>query len=306
MFFGFIVVFVFVVYSADLHSEELTKLTYTEIANPNSKIYNTELQNNYVALNNNTNINTIKKLLSTKQGITFIKNLTFNKPIENQRLWRFAIHLNDIQLLRELKSIGIKMTLSNDELVDIIYSFESVDYYETIEYLTDYIKMDDNIAYELINKLTTPNSKNQQTSQFEIYKKLIEKSLVKHVLKEYFYLFVYSLNIQLVDFVIKELKLDINELFRGYSVLQLVVDYLIEYPNKNNEFAYDMFDHLISIGADINKRDKYDNNIYYYIHLISDKNIQNKLNELIDNHKKSKYKLIRSNPKKTKYMQKIK
>ena len=117
---------------------------------------------------------------------------------------------------------------------------------------------------------------------------------------------MYSLNIQLVDFVIKELKLDINELFRGYSVLQLVVDYLIEYPNKNNEFAYDMFDHLISIGADINKRDKYDNNIYYYIHLISDKNIQNKLNELIDNHKKSKYKLIRSNPKKTKYMQKIK
>ena len=188
------------------------------------------------------------------------------------------------------------MKLSNDELVGIIESFESVDYYETIEVLLNYIEFNgltENIAgdliFILIIQLTTPATKKQQNSQFEIIKKLIKYPIVKNYLKDNFYKVIVSLNVNLVAFVIKELNIDINVLFGGYTALQLVVFYLNNNPNENDEFVYEMFDYLLAIGVDINKLDWRRFDVDYYIKRIKDQNIMKKLDEMITNHIKSKY-----------------
>ena len=80
-----------------------------------------------------------------------------------------------------------------------------------------------------------------------------------------------------------------NELFDGDSVLQLVVTYIVRNSNKSNDLAYKMFDHLLNIGAYINKTDYYGKDINFYIMEIRNKTIKNKLHEIIKNHKTSKY-----------------
>ena len=138
--------------------------------------------------------------------------------------------------------------------------------------------------------MKTPNTKKQQTIQFEIITKLIKYPRIKDKLKHYFNLVIYSLNVQLVGFFIKELNIhiaDIKEVFFGWTVLQWVINYLINYPNINNEFGYEMFEYLLSIGADINKKNYNGYNIDYYIKQITNQTTQNKLNEIIGFYKTS-------------------
>ena len=139
-----------------------------------------------------------------------------------------AIKNNDIQLLKQMKSNNIPMTLLNYEFVNLIKSFNSVDYYEMIEYLLEnYIQLDEDIAFDLIRKvlyvLITPKNE-QQKSQLEIYKKLVVYKRVQDLLKLDFLLVVLSLNIPLVEFIVNELKItDINGLFYGIYILQLLL-----------------------------------------------------------------------------------
>ena len=106
------------------------------------------------------------------------------------------------------------------------------------------------------------------------------------------------MNIQLIDFLIKELQInDINEIFYGSTVLQFVIYYLIENPNIKNDLAYDIFRHLLTLGADINKRDWRDFDIYFSINQISDQTIKNELYEIINNHQTSNYSLIQETSK---------
>ena len=183
------------------------------------------------------------------------------------------------------------MSLSNDELVSIVKAIRSVDYYETIEFLIDnHIVLDDDIdlMFLFLYHLRTPTTKKQQQIQFKIIKKLIQYPKARNCLKSGFYYVIKSLNVQLVDFCINEfdIDIDIDGLLNGYSVLQLVCGYLNKYPNKNIEFAYEMFDYLISIGADLNKTDNNNKNVFYYLNLITNQTIKNKLNEIIKKHEK--------------------
>ena len=241
-----------------------------------------DLCRNYLKINNT---NSIKRLLLTNQGIELLKNLN---STENQRLWNLTIQHNDIKLLRGLNKTGIKMNLLTLELVDIIKSFNSVDYYQTFEFLFDYIRLDNLIAYELIHTviydLKTPNTIEQQNSQFAIYNKLTKLGSVKVNVSHNFDDVIESLNIPLVAFYINVFNIDINELFTGSSVLQWVVNYLINHPNKNNNFAYKMFQYLLTIGADINKRNWRNLDINNNINKITDSAIKMKLNEIIQNH----------------------
>ena len=122
------------------------------------------------------------------------------------------------------------MKLSTAELVEIIKSFRSVDYYETFEFLLNFIKLTNENALDLlikvyyryyylnhfylisrvlISKPKTPTTKQKQTSQLNIFKKLFNYSSVKNYIKSYDFipLAIYSLNIPLVDFLIKELHI---------------------------------------------------------------------------------------------------
>ena len=81
----------------------------------------------------------------------------------------------------------------------------------------------------------------------------------------------------------------------------MVVVYLINNPNIHNEFDFEMFDHLLLIGANVYKIDLWKRDITFYINKISELPItfyinkiselpiKNKLNEMIENHKPSKY-----------------
>ena len=167
--------------------------------------------------------------------------------------WKKITKLTEIQQMLKY-SKQTKLELSNDQLLDVLRRFESIHYYETNAYLVDNIKLNKKLVEDLIRKflvfLTTPNNKTQQISQLEIIKKLTQYPTVKNRLK-YFNCVIKSLNVQLIDFYIKEFKIDINELFRGLTALQLVVEYLIDNKSNNIEFAYEMFDYLLSIGADV-------------------------------------------------------
>ena len=63
------------------------------------------------------------------------------------------------------------------------------------------------------------------------------------------------------------------------TVLQWVVCYLISKPNENNEFAYEMFNYFLTIGADINKRNSSGNGINAYINQIKDESIKQSLRD---------------------------
>ena len=195
------------------------------------------------------------------------------------------------------------MVLSNNDLIRIIKSFNSVNYYETFEFLLDYISLDDHIAGDLFSSvllfLRTPITKQQQNSQFEIIKKLIKYPIVKNVLNGHFFNYVIkSLNVQLVDLVITELDIQINEIFHGLIVLQWVVLYIIS--NTNIDFAYEMFYYLLSNGADINKKNESGFNIFYYIEMIRDASIEDKLYGMIKNQKTRKNLLIKEQKQNTK------
>ena len=55
-----------------------------------------------------------------------------------------------------------KLELSNDQSLTIIYSFNSVVFYESFEYLLDFIYLNEEIAKDLmitiLNHLTTPTT----------------------------------------------------------------------------------------------------------------------------------------------------
>ena len=235
-------------------------------------------------LTNNTEI--IKQMLLTKTGIKFIIEKTKHIQ-ENKILWFLVIQQNDINLLKLMELIGIKMTLSNKELVYIIKSFTSVDYYETIEFLLDFIELNDELAISLTSKLLsylkTPNNKKQQKCQFEIIKILCNYKSVKDWFLYNFPILIGSLNIPLVDFVMNEFNFDINRLFYGFTVLNWVFMYLFRNSNVNCEFAYEMFDHFLTRGANIENVDLIGNDIYDYINLITNETVKSKLEEMIIN-----------------------
>ena len=114
-------------------------------------------------------------------------------------------------------------------------------------------------------------------SNQSIVMKHLKHEFVRDYSSREFHLIIKSLNVPLIDFVIKKLNTDINRLFKRYTALEWVVWYLNVNPNINNELAYEMFDYLLSIGADIKKRNYDKSDIYYYINQIKDHNIQIKL-----------------------------
>ena len=246
----------------------------------NKNVQNSFLIKQYDSAIETNNITIIKEMLSTEEGIDFIIEKCKTEQ-ENQNLWILVITSNDIDTLKQMKFINIELNFTNDELIFIVKSFLSVDYYETYEFLIGNIKdLTNDIAYDLVFNilyyLQTPLTTKQQNSQFIIIKKLFEYPWVVKYLKFNFHDVILSLNIELVGFVINEFDVDVNKLFRGLTVLQLVVEYLVDYPNSNkNEFAYKMFDYLLLIGVDLNKTDDNKNDIYFYINQIEEENIKN-------------------------------
>ena len=100
------------------------------------------------------------------------------------------------EMLKYSKQTNITSKLSNDEILEIIYSIYSVSFYETFDYLLDFIKLNEEVALSLIMRfltyLRTPNNKKQQQNQLEIIKKLIKYQSVKDHLK---FLFLMLLNL---------------------------------------------------------------------------------------------------------------
>ena len=239
------------------------------------------------------NIKLIKEILSTETGIIFI-NECKNKQ-ENQKLWKLVIEEYHIETLKLMKSLGIIMTLSNDELFVIIKSFRAVRFYETFEFLLYYIELTEEVANELIalifDSLQVPLSKEQQNSQLEIIKKLVAYPKAKNYFKTKFYNVIASLNIGLATFAIHEFDMDINDLFNKFTVLNVVVRRLFYHPNEEKigddfkNFAYEMFDYLLAIGANIHIKDSWGSDIYYYIERIRIAVIKNKLKEIMEFHK---------------------
>ena len=97
----------------------------------------------------------------------------------------------------------------------------------------------------------------------------------------------------MVDFVIKEFNIKINDLFYGWTVLQYVVWYLMS-NSKNNKFAYEMFDHLLTIGADFHKRNDSGNDIYDYIKGANNKTIHDNIMNKLSQFRSNKYALRNS------------
>ena len=203
------------------------------------------------------------------------------------------------EMLKYSKQTNIIKKLSKFKIREIITLLKSVYFYETFEYFIDFIELNEDIAYDLINMiftfLSTPTNKKQQKIQFEIIKKLIKYRSSKDYLRDSFNNVIWSLNISLVDFVIKEFDININDLFRGYTVLSRVVYHLSLTLNQNNVIVYEMLDHLLSIGADINLLDRSGNDIYFSINnKITNKTIKKDLLDILLNfkelniHKKNK------------------
>ena len=71
------------------------------------------------------------------------------------------------------------------------------------------------------------------------------------------------------------------------TVLQSVINNLINNSNLNSEFAYEMFAYLLSIGADINKKYENGNDIFFDINQITDQDIKNNLYKIIENYIKT-------------------
>ena len=266
--------------------------------NKSPVVINKELNDIYYDfIINSNNTKAIKSLLSTNKGTKFaIKLNKIENKINNKQLWSKAIQQNDLELLHILKSLELEMRLRQFELADIYKTFNSVDYYETLEFLFDnYVILDKYSAYNLvsqvINALTTPNNEKQQIIQFKIiYKamKLIKYQTFRILIKSSFYNVISSLNVPLVKFIIKGLNIDYNGFLGLFlkddkleTILQLLVGYFIDKPNINNEFAYKMFDYLLSIVTNVDKLNSNGNDVYFYIERIKDENIKDILKDKI-------------------------
>ena len=203
----------------------------------------------------------------------------FDCKDEAMEYWLKIIYNRDFiktnEMLKYSKLSNFIKKLTTKEILEIIYSIYSVNFYETFEYLIDFIELDEIIANRLIFKvffsLRTPNNKKQQQNQFEIIKKLMKnqtKIKIKDELNINFYFGICSSNIPLADFLINKFDIKINGFFYDLTILQIVVDYLIKNPNINNEFSVEMFDYLLRIGADVNKRNLDGKDIIFYIERI--------------------------------------
>ena len=77
----------------------------------------------------------------------------------------------------------IKMRFSYNELMTIIYSLRLVEYYEIIQFVFDYIKLNvynvSEVLYMFLHHLITPRNKQQQNNQFEIISKLFKFQRVR-------------------------------------------------------------------------------------------------------------------------------
>ena len=75
------------------------------------------------------------------------------------------------------------------------------------------------MIHKVLTYLNTPNTKKQQQTHLKTIKKLMKYQSVKDCLYNNFFLVIKSLNISLVDFVIKELNIDLNGVFKGCTAL---------------------------------------------------------------------------------------
>ena len=121
-----------------LNDNHLNSLSQVSKANRESTKETLLLRKKYKTAILTNNIEIIKEMLSTKTGSTIIIEKTKNNQ-ENKSLWNLAIKKNDFKTLKQMKKIGIDMKLSDYEIIKIIRMFPSVDYYETFEFLFDYI-----------------------------------------------------------------------------------------------------------------------------------------------------------------------
>ena len=190
------------------------------------------------------------------------------------------------EMLKYAKATNILVFVSNDRLDHLAGSFNSLYYYQTIEFVLNYIKLNDDIAVNLMFSvlfcLTIPTTKEQQNSQFKIIKKLIIYPKAMIYLNDNLYFVFKSLNIPLVDFCIKEFDIKINELIDGYSVLHILMKYVYKHTNKNNELVYEMLEYLLKSGADIKTRVNFD--FYCYVKCLNNTTIKNKLIEITKIH----------------------
>ena len=235
---------------------------------------------------NNSNLTKITEMFSKTSSKDFIiKNL--NIKSQNIKLWAIAINKKDLNLLNLLKSFDIEIKLSNLEIIKIIQKFKSVDYLEIIEFLFDYIFLNEDIAYnflfKILHNLTTPNNENEQYAQFNIIYYLIsnyEKPLI--LLKSNIRFVIRTLNINLVKFVIEEYKININELVADRTNLQWVIDTLNNNnPPPNTQFAYEVFDYLLISGADIKLLNNEGRDIYHSIKQLNNQQTRETLRNII-------------------------
>ena len=187
---------------------------------------------------------------------------------------------NNQEMIKYSKESNITIELSNDEIYRIISLITSVDYYETMLYLFCFIKTDERKASRCLKiiliYMTTPHNKKQQKIQLRIIKKIIKDyPEIKNrlALQGEFYYFIITLNIPLLDFVIEEFEMSINKLC--YKSIHWIFYCLNEYPKKNIQLVFEMFDYLLSIGADINYIDEEEGNIYNEIDHLKDKHVYN-------------------------------
>ena len=263
----------------------------------------------------------LEQILSTKIGKDFV--IEKSKELkENKKLWFFALQKNDLSLLFLLKSTGINMTLTNTEInsfIDLNLNFYSFNEFQLILFLVDYSDFDDDFVYKLLIKVLNDVrffpyldyqnyhriTKEQQEIQFKIVKQLANKYqiLQKHI-KSFLADVILTLNIQLVDFVIKTYHIDINEMVGTYKIvktefinntfLQCVISYLFYCPDrvyysdpnyhyKNINFAYEMLFYLLGKGIDLEKPNWLGMNSYSYLELIQLPRISTELLGILTN-----------------------
>ena len=233
--------------------------------------------------NNNFNNNFIEfflllflilKISSSSSATTTSFNKSF---LNNKKMWQSAIEKNDFLLLKELKQLKIKMLLKDQEIKSIVFSIKSVEYYETINYLLDFIHLDLNTSFTLLVQtleiLTTPLTLTQQNIQFTIINKLInnQNNITKNITKidkyiqENFSLFALTLNIPLFDYIMKIYDFNVNEVnSSGFTCIHLLVIYA--YNNlKDFTVAFKMIKHLLSKGAIFNRVVREGDDLTYFI-----------------------------------------
>ena len=229
--------------------------------------------------------NTTKLYEILSSNFTFINEKLEANIKDNLNLWRIAFDKNDLRLLKQIKQSEIKMKLSNDELFKIIETFKSNDYYETFEFLLDYLEIDDNetnknLLIRALTYLKTAINTHEQTSQMNIVVRILANMYSKSsqsvftYFQNHFDLFIYTLNYYLVDFLLKEYKIDINKLVDGLTNLQWVVFHITYDPNFNLELAYKMIDFLLTIHVDIKKLDGDGNDIFAWVDKITEPKIR--------------------------------